>query len=76
MLSYEKLLYQYGSTWLFLHFKDVEYKNIRITRPTLVKCLPEFLQVKASKELSDMITRMKRVGDGLGIHIIDKELLD
>ena len=70
MLSYENVLYQYGSTWLFLNFKAF------IRDPTLVKCLPEFLQVKASKELSDMITRMKRVGDGLGIHIIDKELLD
>lgn len=33
-------------------------------------------QVKASKELSDMITRMKRAGEGLGVHIIDRELLD
>ena len=36
----------------------------------------EFLkeQVEAEKELSDLITKMKRAGDGLGLHIIDKEL--
>ena len=36
----------------------------------------EFLkeQVEAIKEISDLITRMKRAGDGLGLHIIDKEL--
>ena len=31
-------------------------------------------QVKSIKELSDLITKMKRAGDGLGLHIIDKEL--
>ena len=36
----------------------------------------EFLkeQVEAEKEISDLITKMKRVGDGVGLHIIDKEL--
>nr|AGT28487.1 ferritin [Pseudodiaptomus annandalei] len=36
----------------------------------------EFLgeQVEAAKELSDLITKMKRAGTGLGEHIIDKEL--
>ncbi len=36
----------------------------------------EFLeeQVRDIKELGDLITRMRRVGDGLGVHIIDKEL--
>jgi ferritin heavy chain len=33
-------------------------------------------QVKAIKELSDMLTQMKRAGEGLGLHIIDRELLD
>jgi len=32
-------------------------------------------QVEASKEIADLITKMKRAGDGLGLHIIDKELL-
>merc|ERR1711921_46091 len=32
-------------------------------------------QVEAIKEIGDLVTKMKRVGDGLGLHIIDKELL-
>ena len=37
----------------------------------------EFLkeQVEAIKEIADLVTKMKRAGDGLGLHIIDKELL-
>ena len=31
-------------------------------------------QVQAIKELSDWITKIKRAGDGLGIHIVDKEI--
>merc|ERR1719481_408985 len=36
----------------------------------------EFLkeQVEAIKEIADLITKMKRAGDSLGLHIIDKEL--
>jgi len=36
----------------------------------------EFLkeQVEAIKEIVDLVTKMKRAGDGLGLHIIDKEL--
>ena len=33
-------------------------------------------QVEAAKELSDLITKMVRAGDGLGLHIIDKEMMD
>merc|ERR1712241_736421 len=34
----------------------------------------EFLkeQVEASKEISDLLTRMKRAGEGLGLHLVDK----
>ena len=32
-------------------------------------------QVEAIKEIGDLVTKMKGVGDGLGLHIIDKELL-
>jgi len=32
-------------------------------------------QVEASKEIVDLITKMKRAGEGLGVHIIDKELM-
>ena len=31
-------------------------------------------QVEGEKALGDLITKMKRAGDGLGLHIIDKEL--
>merc|ERR1712114_170944 len=31
-------------------------------------------QVEAIKEIGDLITKMRRAGDGLGLHIIDKEL--
>ena len=32
-------------------------------------------QVEAEKEVGDLITKMKRVGsEGLGLHIIDKEM--
>jgi len=36
----------------------------------------EFLkeQVEAIKEIGDLITKINRAGDGLGLHIIDKEL--
>ena len=34
-------------------------------------------QVEAEKEIGDFITKIKQAGtDGLGIHIIDKELLN
>merc|ERR1712002_593366 len=32
-------------------------------------------QVEAIKEIGNLVTKMKRAGDGLGLHIIDKELL-
>merc|ERR1712156_1161949 len=31
-------------------------------------------QVEAQKEIGDLISKMKRAGDALGLHIIDKEL--
>merc|ERR1711876_164585 len=31
-------------------------------------------QVKGIKELGDLVTKLKRAGDGLGVHIIDKEM--
>ncbi len=31
-------------------------------------------QVESIKKLGDLITKMKRAGDGLGLHVIDKEL--
>merc|ERR1711970_737878 len=32
-------------------------------------------QVEAIKEISDLVTKMNRAGEGLGLHVIDKELL-
>ena len=31
-------------------------------------------QVEAIKEFGDLITRMRRAGEGLGVHLIDREL--
>lgn len=31
-------------------------------------------QVEAIKALGDLVTKMRRAGDGLGLHIIDKDL--
>ena len=31
-------------------------------------------QVAGIKEIGDLITKMKRAGDGLGLHIMDKEM--
>ena len=31
-------------------------------------------QVEAEKEIGDLITKLKGLGDGLGVHILDKEL--
>jgi len=38
----------------------------------------EFLveQVESMKEISDMITQLKRAGPGLGEYMFDKELMD
>jgi len=30
--------------------------------------------VEGIKEIGDMITKIKRAGDGLGLHIMDKEI--
>jgi len=32
-------------------------------------------QVEGIKEIGDLITKIKRAGDGLGLHIMDKEIL-
>ena len=32
-------------------------------------------QVTAIKKFGDLITKLERAGDGLGVHIIDKELM-
>ena len=32
-------------------------------------------QVEAIKEIGDLVTKMKRAGEGLGLFILDKELL-
>ena len=32
-------------------------------------------QVEDIKELADLVTRLRRAGEGLGVHLIDKELI-
>ena len=31
-------------------------------------------QVEAIKELGDLVTKVKRVGDGMGLYMLDKEM--
>ena len=33
-----------------------------------------FEQVESIKEIGDLVTKMKRSGDGIGLHVIDQEL--
>lgn len=70
-LAYEKKV---NASLLALH-KVAEAAN----DPQLTDYIEgEFLkeQVESIKEIGDLVTRMKRAGDGLGVHIIDKELED
>ena len=32
-------------------------------------------QVDGIKEIGDLVTKIKRAGDGLGLHVIDKEIM-
>lgn len=57
---------------LTLHQKAAEHDDAHLTDFLEGKFLDE--QVKAIKELSDLITKLKRAGDGLGWHIMDKEM--
>jgi len=57
---------------LLLHAKASEVNDPHLSDFLEEKFLDE--QVKAIKELGDMITKMTRVGSGLGYHLIDQEL--
>lgn len=57
---------------LCLHAKASEVGDAHLTNFLEEKFLDE--QVTAIKELGDLITQLKRVGSGLGHHIIDLEL--
>lgn len=59
---------------LDLHVKATEHDDAHLTDFLEGKFLDE--QVKAIKELSDLVTKMKRAGHGLGEHIMDKEMAD
>lgn len=58
---------------LALHKVASEHNDAQMTDFVEGTYLEE--QVEAIKEIADLVTKMKRAGDGLGLHIIDKELL-
>jgi len=57
---------------LDLHVKATEHNDNQLTDFLEGEYLKE--QVEAIKEIGDLITKMKRAGPELGLHIIDKEL--
>lgn len=58
---------------LELHKTASDTGDVHLTDFVEGKYLDE--QVHAENELANLITKAERAGDGLGIHIIDKELL-
>jgi len=57
---------------LDLHKNASEHDDAQLTDFLEGEYLKE--QVEAQKEIGDLITKMKRAGDSVGLHIIDKEL--
>jgi len=57
---------------LAIHDKASQHSDAHLTDFLEGTFLDE--QVKAIKELADLITKMKRVGEGLGWHMLDKEM--
>jgi ferritin heavy chain len=57
---------------LALHKNADEHGDAQLTDFLEGEYLKE--QVEAQKEIGDLITKMKRAGDTVGLHIIDKEL--
>ena len=57
---------------LELHATANKHNDPQMTDFIEGECLKE--QVDAKKEIADLITKMKGVGEGVGLHIIDKEL--
>jgi len=63
---------QVNQILLDLHAKASEHDDSQLTDFLEGEFLKE--QVEAIKEVGDLITKMKRAGPGLGLHVIDKEL--
>jgi len=57
---------------LALHKNADEHGDAQLTDFLEGEYLKE--QVEAQKEIGDLLTRMKRAGENLGLHLIDKEL--
>jgi len=57
---------------LCMHDKASEHNDAHLTDFLEGEFLDE--QVKAIKELADLVTKMKRVGEGLGWHLMDKDM--
>jgi ferritin heavy chain len=67
-----KLEIEVYESLLNIHKVASEHEDAQLTDFLEGEYLKE--QVEAQKEIGDLITKMKRAGDGLGLHIIDKEL--
>jgi len=61
-----------NTSLLAIHDKASQHSDAHLTDFLEGTFLDE--QVKAIKELADLITKMKRVGEGLGWHMLDKEM--
>ena len=58
---------------LELHATADKHKDPQMTDFIEGEYLQE--QVTAEKEISDLISKMKRLGEGVGLHLLDKEML-
>lgn len=67
-----KLEIEVYESLLNIHKVASEHEDAQLTDFLEGEYLKE--QVEAQKEIGDLITKMKRAGEGLGLHIIDKEL--
>jgi len=59
-------------SFLELHKVAAKHEDPQLTDYIEGEYLKE--QVKSIKEIADLITKLKRAGDTVGLHIIDKEL--
>ena len=58
--------------------KQLDSINLSPFNPNMFIISGEFLkeQVEAIKELGDLVTKMKRVGEGYGLYQLDKDMAE
>jgi len=69
VLALEKAV---NESLLSMHLKASEHNDAHLTDFLEGNFLDE--QVSGIKKIADLVTKMKRVGDGLGWHLMDKEM--